>query len=609
MPKKKTAILLWALLALSLAGSPGAGQDRESFSALDRLVGQVENLFPFTEGYVVSVREGELILDLKRGQPVKPGDRLKLIRFGKELIHPVTGKKLGRMETDLGEVEILEVRKDFSRAMTADPSIDVHAGDGVRSPFKKLSLLLAPVEVGAAKTPGSDRLQLDLEKKFNRRPRFEVPSFDLGLWMLESGLRPRDLLNPKNLQRLRGRVKVDYLLFAALRPLKGKTVLKYRLVSARDGSVVKQAQILSGQSPARTAVAGKNRSQTVQSDFSAGNDKVNFVGKQTFPFEIVDFDVGDINGDGSDEFAIIDSHRVLIYKYLDGKFKFIAQARVNRGEHRFISVDVADINGNGKAEIFVTSKYLDGLGSFVIEAGHRGFKKLWDKVDRYFHVIHPFNAKPRLLSQRAEYDGPFRRGIKTVLYRNKKYVEGPELKTPPVSGMKFILYGLTQTDINFDKDVETIILDNDYHLRVYSADGVLLVKSDEYYGHDPRLIDVGVKDFDLTPQGKPVHYRGRLLLERNGNRRFILVPRNYRLGGALLAGMVVVNNSSLVILGINEEGFAKVYETKRQKGYIAAYQIVDDPKAGSRKIHVAVVQPGGLLGKGASTIFTYDWAP
>jgi len=396
VPSKKITIVLLALL---LAALPGSGQGGEAFSALDRLVGQVENLFPFTEGYVVSVRGGELILDLKQGQPVKPGDRLKLIRFGKKLVHPVTGKKLGRMETDLGEVKILEVRKDFSRAVATDPSVEVHAGDGVRSPFKKLSLLLAPVE--AARASDSDRLRLDLEKKFARHPRFEVPDFDLGLWLLKSGLRPRDLLNPKNLRRLRGRVQVDYLLFSALRSLKGKGVLKYRLVSARDGSVIKQAQILSGQAAAGAAVAKKNGEQAVQTDFSTGRGKVNFIGKQAFPFEIVDFDVGDINGDGTDEFVVIDSHRVLIYKYLGGKFKLTAQAGLNRHENRFISVDVADINGNGKAEIFVTNKYLDGLGSFVIEAGQRGFKKLWNKADIYFHAIHPFGVKPRLLSQRA----------------------------------------------------------------------------------------------------------------------------------------------------------------------------------------------------------------
>ncbi|NIQ01112.1 MAG: hypothetical protein GWM98_12460, partial [Nitrospinaceae bacterium] len=60
-------------------------------------------------------------LDLKQGQPIEEGDRLNLIRFGEEIIHPVTKKKIGREETDLGQVEILKVRPNFSLARTLNP--------------------------------------------------------------------------------------------------------------------------------------------------------------------------------------------------------------------------------------------------------------------------------------------------------------------------------------------------------------------------------------------------------------------------------------------------------------------------------------------------------
>jgi hypothetical protein len=174
--------------------------------------------------------------------------------------------------------------------------------------------------------------------------------------------------------------------------------------------------------------------------------------------------------------------------------------------------------------------------------------------------------------------------------------------------MKFLIYGLTLADVNFDKTVETIILDKDYHLRVYSPDGSLLVRSDEYYGHDPRMLDIGVDPVDLFSQAKPsaVNYRGRLLLEQSGARKFMLVPRNHRLGGSLLQNAVVVNSSSLVVLDLDREGFSKVFETKGQKGYIAAYQVTKARKA-RRNIHVATVQAGGLTGRTRSTIYTYNW--
>ncbi|SVD15593.1 uncharacterized protein METZ01_LOCUS368447, partial [marine metagenome] len=100
-----------------------------SGESLDRIVNQIDSMFPPLEGVVVSVDKQILTLDLKQGQPVKRGDRLKLIRFGKDIIHPISKKKIGRKETDLGEVKVIEVRKDFSLARATDPTTLVRVSD------------------------------------------------------------------------------------------------------------------------------------------------------------------------------------------------------------------------------------------------------------------------------------------------------------------------------------------------------------------------------------------------------------------------------------------------------------------------------------------------
>jgi len=137
----------------------------------------------------------------------------------------------------------------------------------------------------------------------------------------------------------------------------------------------------------------------------------------------------------------------------------------------------------------------------------------------------------------------------------------------------------------------------------------LLIKSDEYYGHDPRLIDIGVvrQVSNLEVQGQPVRFRGRLLVESFGDKRFILIPKNHTFGGGLLSNLILVNNSNLVILGIQKEGFEKVAETKKQKGYLAAFQVASYPEKNRKDIYVATVEKGGLTSKTVSSIFTYHW--
>ena len=147
---------LWIpLFALLITCSQVSADDRAS--GVERMVRQVETLFPVLEGYVLSADGNQVVIDIKRGQSVTPGQTLKLIRYGNPITHPVTQKVVGHEETDLGQIKVLEVRKDYSLAQVVTPGVQAHKGDGVRSIFKKVKLLVAPVQAdpgSSGKSPG-----------------------------------------------------------------------------------------------------------------------------------------------------------------------------------------------------------------------------------------------------------------------------------------------------------------------------------------------------------------------------------------------------------------------------------------------------------------------
>ncbi|MGY8761248.1 MAG: FG-GAP repeat domain-containing protein, partial [Nitrospinaceae bacterium] len=438
----------------------------QSSASLDRMVSQIESLFPSLEGYVIAVEGSGLTLDLKQGMPVEPGDRLKLIRYGRELFHPVTKKKVGRKETDLGEVEVLEVRKDFSRARALDPTLLPKEGDGVRSSFQKLSLLVAPPQIKSKKKVNADRLRYNLESRLNKHPRFEVPSFDFGLWMIDEKLNIKSALKSRNLKKLHAKAEADFILIPSIRSVKGKMALNYKLVSAVDGSLKKQANIMSENLP--TSDAPREHRGRTQTSFNDKKDFFKFIGKQEFSYEIVDFDVGDVNGDGENEFILIDRYRVMIFKSKKGYLRRVAQVKTRKSINHFLGVDVADINGNGRDEIFVTNQTDDKLSSFALEIKPKQ-KRLhytWKDANLYFRILRPMGKRPILVSQGSGFQNPIEGPIKKVLYKNGKYQQGPELNTPTVYGNHFTLYGLTQEDLNGNGTPETIILDNKFHLRV-----------------------------------------------------------------------------------------------------------------------------------------------
>ena len=589
-----------------------------SNTTLDRIVSQIELLYPPLEGYVIAVEGSGLTLDLKRGMAVKKGDRLKLIRYGRELFHPVTKKKVGRKETDVGEVEVLEVRKDFSRARSLNPTALPREGDGVRSPFQKLTLLVAPIIIKAREKIDAERLQFNLEKKLNQHPRFEVPAFDFGLWMADEKLSETSALAIKNLRRLKRKVIADLILIPQVRTIRGKIVLSYKLISAVDGSVKKQAKVLSED----LTTAKSERKKGPQTSFDPKKEGFQFIDRENFPYEVVDFDVGDLDGDGKNEYVLIDHYRIMVYSMKEGKLRRIQHMKTKRGVNRLLGVDVGDINGNGRDEIFVTNWKGDKLESFALErqVGKKRLKYVWKNVNLYFRIIRPFGQKPTLLSQSPGFEAPFSGPIKKVVFKNRRYIQGPKLNTPDLYGKYFILYGLTQANLGGNKAKETVVLDNNYHLRVYSPNGKVLVKSDAYYGHDPRLIEVGVVDEELgnvtngggetVGREDPVRYKGRLQFVKNGGRRFLVLPRNYPVGGGLVQNLVIVNNSGLVILGVNREGFEKVFESNKQKGFLAAFRVVPRKGNAGADVHILRTERNFISNAekgGISDFSTYFW--
>ena len=73
---------------------------------------------------------------------------------------------------------------------------------------------------------------------------------------------------------------------------------------------------------------------------------------------------------------------------------------------------------------------------------------------------------------------------------------------------------------------------------------------------------------------------------------------------------MIVNNSGLVILGVNREGFERVFESNKQKGFLAAFRVV--PRKGNAGADVHILRTernfvSNAVSGGISDFSTYFW--
>jgi len=349
------------------------------------------------------------------------------------------------------------------------------------------------------------------------------------------------------------------------------------------------------------------------------SEESGFRRSQTFTFEIKGLDIGDVDGDKKNEMVIIDDHNLYILKY-DGDKLNLFQKIEHGNEHRFLSLDVADVNRNGAAEIIVTSVVESKLRSFILEYEEGRFKKVVENADWYFRVLEHPKDGAILLGQRmgnviTESDNAFSGPIYRFVWKKNSFVKGPDMHFP----RKTKPFGLAVGDVRSGRGLDLINIDDFGRLTMTALDKDKKDKksswtSGENYGGTIIFYDDYAKKklWETTKLPASTNWRvyipGRVLikdLDGDGLNE-VIVNKNISSTTDWVDKIRRFTKGEIYSLVWDNGTLTTNWKTKEIGGCISDFQIKDIDNDGEEELVVATIDLGDITDrKGTSNILFF----
>ena len=315
---------------------------------------------------------------------------------------------------------------------------------------------------------------------------------------------------------------------------------------------------------------------------------------------------GDLKKDGRMKMVAANDYELKFYR-LEGQKLIQEELLKFSSALRIVGLDIADINGNGYPEIFVTCLTIqrEGVSSFVLEFDGAKYVTLTDSESYYFRVINKPGQPPVLLGQKSVAD-PFKGDIYTMKAENKGYRPDQKLILPRnVSVMSLAQGAVTAAD-----RVESVLINGNGSLVVASDTGKAQWDGEQRYGGTEHYFLLPRTSPDLVDQDR-AYLQSRIQFQdiTGKGKTEVLTVKNSELGGGSFGKLKRLTEGNLEALSWNGIGLSSVWKTRPVQGWISDFVVADMDKSGVSRIWVSVVKKSKLLSSGSdkSNIISYQY--
>ena len=315
-----------------------------------------------------------------------------------------------------------------------------------------------------------------------------------------------------------------------------------------------------------------------------------------FQAEIKSLAIGHVLGDNQNQLVIINDDSVSLYRYVSGKLELIDES-AGETDYTPIRVDVADINHNGKAEIFVTCLYHDKtlLSSYVLEWDGAKLAKIVQGAGWYYKVMTIPGKEPVLLGQQRGMNELFMTGISLLTWQNGNYRESSLADVP--RGLP--IYAFSSGNAMNDGKEMTVSLTSDLRLRVFDQTGDMEWTSSERFTgggvYMPKLTGDNESP-DAAKRLRRYYLPQRIVvsdIDKDGKNEVILA-NNYDYTRNLLPNLRLFKSGHVECLQWEELSFGIKWKTTEVSGQISDMVVGDLNNDGVDEIVYSVVERPGF---------------
>ncbi len=585
--KKVFLLLLVVLVPLAAFAERPLGIDE--FNSVDELAGAIAAYFPKVQGVITSVSNDKLTLTLGKKDGLAAGMELTLWRDGKEILHPVTGAVIGHMEDEVGSVEVVSVGDGLSTAVMKKKLREPKAGDKARITPKKINLAIVPLR--------SERPEVvqGLSERLGEYGRFTVLERD----KVAGFLKDRKQRDGSLITEMGRQFNLDAVVALSIFPTEGKLLVTARIFYTADGGLL-DTIIASVETKSKKDALGEIRPffMPVKEEKSVTPE---------LPFDARYFSAGDFEGNGKLEYAFSDGSKLHLFRYEPAGWHELWTETVPSAEEgcKHINIDAADINGNGRPEIFVTAMQGGKVYSYVVEYRDGAFHRTAD-VPGFLRVI-TYPGRGTLLLGQAYDPATFYAGQPQVYsWQDGKYA--PATGFPLPKGVT--LYGFAIASLGEDHPF-LVALDDDDYLLVYSNDTLLWKSGEPYaaagtYVYKPPTGVGAILSRDALQGDKSlrVRIRGRVeAVDVNGDGTDeIIIPKNI---GDTFFGIGGIKEAAIISLGWTGARLDQRWNIKDIPGAVLDFQLLRQDK-GSAQVLALVRTKGNLFAKDRQQVMSYS---